>query len=71
MKNGAHSRRSVAVDGLTKIGKEEIDLEGLWKVLDTPPTYNGATIHTDLTCPAWGEYQTYKRHGPLSGPLME
>ena len=65
IKNGARSRRSVAVDGLSAIGHENIDLAGLWKVLDTPPTYNLATIHTDLTCPEWGEYRTYKRHGPL------
>ena len=39
--------------------------QGLWSTLDTPPVYNQGTIHTDLTCPAWGEYRTYKRHGPL------
>ena len=50
---------------LTLLKSRDINLEGLWKVLDTPPTYNGATIHTDLTCPASGEYRTYKRHGPL------
>ena len=33
------------------IGQTDMDLDGLWKVLDTPPVYNLATIHTDLVSP--------------------
>lgn len=62
---GNSSRRATATHGLDKIGKDSIDLLGLWNVLSTPPTYNQATIHTDLVGSAWGEYRTYKRHGPL------
>ena len=65
IKNLPGSRRHVAFNSLTAIGADAIDLQGLWATLDTPPVYNSATIHTDLTCPAWGEYRTYKRHGPL------
>ena len=65
VKNLPGSRRHVAFNSLTAIGADAIDLQGLWATLDTPPVYNSATIHTDLTCPAWGEYRTYKRHGPL------
>jgi hypothetical protein len=59
------SRRTTAHNAMEAIGSEGIDLIKLWQVLDTPPVYNGATIHTDLTCPATGEYRTYKRHGPF------
>lgn len=51
--------------GLTEVGADRIDLLEMWNVLSTPPTFNANTIHTDLISPAWGEYRTYKRNGPL------
>ena len=60
------SRRATAAKHLEKIGRENIDLHGLWEVLSTVPVFNYLTIHTDLAVPAWGEYQTYKRFGPLA-----
>lgn len=59
------SRREQAVKGLDACGTDRVDLQALWKVLDTTPTYNPTTIHTDLVAPVWGEYRTYKRNGPL------
>jgi N-acylethanolamine-hydrolysing acid amidase len=59
------TRRETATRVLNSIGPDAIDLLGLWNVLDTPPVYNLATIHTDLISVAWAEYKTYKRHGPL------
>lgn len=59
------SRRKTATDGLDRVTEQRVDLASMWGVLSTSPTYNAATIHTDLVAPAWGEYQTFKRHGPL------
>ena len=59
------SRRAMAVKQLDAVGQARVDLNGLWHVLSTPPTYNAATIHTELVAPEWLEYQTWKRHGPL------
>jgi len=58
-------RRKTATSALEGIGSSDINLFNLWHVLSTYPVYNFATIHTDLTCPASGEYRSYKRHGPL------
>lgn len=59
------SRRATATVALDGIGPDHVDLAGLWTVMSTPPTYNAATIHTELIADAWHEYQTYKRNGPF------
>ena len=59
------SRRATATAALDKITAADVDLDQLWSVLSTKPVYNAATIHTELVAPAWGEYRTFKRHGPL------
>jgi hypothetical protein len=59
------SRREAAVEVLDQIGEQNIDLDGVWRTLDTEPVFNPATIHTELVAPEWSEYQTWKRNGPL------
>lgn len=59
------SRRLTATRGMDSVGADSVTLGGMWGVLSTSPTYNAATIHTDIVSPAWGQYETYKRHGPL------
>lgn len=59
------TRRGTATKALDAIGPANIDLLGLWDVLDIYPVFNLATIHTDIISVAWGEYKTYKRFGPL------
>ena len=59
------SRRGAAVKNLEGVGERNVDLASMWGVLSSSPTYNAATIHTDLAWPASGYYGTWKRHGPL------
>ena len=65
------SRRKTAAKKLEEIGSDNIDLHGLWHVLSTVPVFNYLTIHTDLIVPAWGEYKTYKRFGPLAQSITK
>jgi N-acylethanolamine-hydrolysing acid amidase len=60
------SRLTKAHDLLDAIGKDNVDLLAMWDVLNTPPVFNFATIHTDLVSPEWNEYRSYKQNGPFA-----
>lgn len=65
------NRRTSAICLMEEIGPDNVDLDALWNVMSDNGkgtckgergVYNGATIHTELTIPATGEYHTYLRH---------
>jgi len=63
------NRIDPANDAMNALGRDNLSLDGLLKVLTTKPVLNIQTTYTILSCPATGEYRSYTRYCPY--PCVE
>ena len=54
-------RRQTAINALKRIGEQAIDLNGLFKVLSTPPVLNDGTTYTALMSASQGVIKAFAR----------
>lgn len=53
-----------ANEGMNKMGRNNLSLQGMFNVLSTKPVFNIQTTYTILSCPATGYYQSWTRYCP-------
>jgi len=55
--------------GMDALGRNNLSLDGMFKVLTVKPVFNLQTTYSILSCPATGEYRSFTRYCPY--PCVE